>query len=448
MTTSTAMRADSGPNRLVQPRELALGLFPVRDIVLGAKDGWRDGVLQVDLERLASRLVHEAGARRVAIRVARPGDSARIINILDAVEPRCKPDGGQSFPGFLGSLDGTIGRGETHALQGAAVIVCGQVPGEVASQVVSEAMVDMSGPGARYSPFSKTINLVITCDFYDDQGPLKRVAVARYAGLLAARLLAEATIGQRPTRTKVFPTEPRTIACRHDAPRVAYICPGMILSQLHQTFLAGTPIGTTPSIIAGTQMFDGILVSGNYDIGATRNPTFMYQRCPVLEELFEFQHAGDLVFAGVVVTQCLIDGYGGKQRSAHMAAQAAKLLDVDGVVISIEECGHAFADLMLTCQACEDLGIHTSLMMAESAGATGERAATLAFSPGADAVTSMGNMDEVVSLPAVDTLLGGTWPCGRWLLDHIASDPMDTPLMNIFAATCQMGAGTLRGEES
>jgi glycine reductase len=188
------------------------------------------------------------------------------------------------------------------------------------------------------------------------------------------------------------------------------------------------------------------MVSGNYDIGATRNPTYMYQRCPIVHELLTRQTEGTLSFAGVVVSQCLIEGYNGKRRSAHLAAEAARLLGADGAVISIEECGHAYADLMLTCQACEDLGVKTVLLMAESSGADGHRAPALAFADAADAVVSVGNMDEIISLPAVETVLGGTWFRGRWLLHRTVNQSVETPLVNIFAATCQMGPNFLRTE--
>ena len=54
-----------------------------------------------------------------------PGDSARIVKVLDAVEPRTKGRGGGGiFPGFLGPAKAQ-GRGETHVLRGAAVIAAG-----------------------------------------------------------------------------------------------------------------------------------------------------------------------------------------------------------------------------------------------------------------------------------------------------------------------------------
>lgn len=440
MTLSTAPRV-----RPALAHRLELFNYTVRDLRLREETNWAEGVLTVNAEALKKHLIAEAGVRRMGIAVARPGESVRIVNILDAIEPRVKPDNGTIFPGFLGAMDGTVGRGVTHALKGCAVLVCGSVPGEVASQVVSEAIVDMSGPGARYSVFSTTQNLILWCDFYDDHDPVKRVSVARYAGLLAARWLAAATLDHVPDYIRVYGVPEKTSSIKN-GPHVVYICPGMLLSDLHQTFLGGSALTSTPTVVHPTQLMDGILVSGNYDIGATRNPTYLYQRSPIGEVLFSYQEKGLLSFTGVIVTKCLIEGFFGKQRSAYLAAQTAKLLDADGVVISIEECGHAYADLMLTCQACEEMGIKTVLIMAESAGPTGAKPGPIAFAEAADAVISAGNMDEVVSLPAVNVIYGGPWSCGRWMIDSMALEAMETPLANIFAATSQVGAGRLKGE--
>ena len=432
--------------KVIADHRLELLNYTVRDLRLGDETKWSDGVLTVNADELKKHLIAEAGVRRVGIAVARPGEATRIVNILDAIEPRAKPGDGQIFPGFLGAMDGTVGRGQTHAIDGCAVMVCGSVPGEVASQVVSEAMVDMSGPGAEYSPFSRTMNLVLWCDFYDDQGPVKRVSVARYAGLLAARFLAQATLDHSPDATRIYEMPEKALTIQNHTPHVVYICPGMLLSDLHQTFLSGSALTSTPTVVHPTQLMDGILVSGNYDIGATRNPTYFYQRNPIVEALFAHQQNGLLAFAGVIVSKCLIEGFFGKQRSAYLAAQTAKLLDADGAVISIEECGHAYADLMLTCQACEEMGIKTVLLMAESAGPTGAKPGPIAFAEAADAVISVGNMDELISLPAVEAVLGGPWSCGRWMIDNMALEAMETPLANIFAATCQLGPGRLTGE--
>ena len=250
--------------------------------------------------------------------------------------------------------------------------------------------------------------MVLTCRFAAEQGPLERVAAARRAGLLAARHLAAATLNVAPASTRRYSLAP---ARRRVVPRVAYICPGMILSALHQTFLDGVPLNVTPAVLHPAELLDGAVVSGNYDIAATRTPTYFYQRNPIVEELFARHAAGELAFCGVVVTLCLINPYVEKLRSASLAARAARLLGAEGVVISIEECGHAYADLMLTCQACEDIGLKTMLLTAESAGAEGDKPAQLAFARGADAVVSVGNMDERLRAAAGRARVGRRGVC-------------------------------------
>src|SRR5260370_39665904 len=89
----------------------------------------------------------------VGLSWASPGDSGRIVKVLDAVEPRSKGRAG-AFPGFV-SPPKIQGRGETHVLRGAAVVVAGFLPR------AQEALVEMSGPAAGLSPLGLTHNLVV-----------------------------------------------------------------------------------------------------------------------------------------------------------------------------------------------------------------------------------------------------------------------------------------------
>ena len=91
----------------------------------------------------------------VELNVAEPGDKTRIINVLDAVEPRHKASGsGTVFPGMIG-VPVTTGEGLDHVLEGMAVLTVGEpVPGE--SVHWRDSVVDMWGAGAQYTPFSKT----------------------------------------------------------------------------------------------------------------------------------------------------------------------------------------------------------------------------------------------------------------------------------------------------
>lgn len=431
MTTTQSQWPDAG---------LDLALYPVNQLEFGKQTRWSDRTLIVDKSGLEAQLSSAAGAESVEIDIARPGEPVRIVHILDAIEPRCKPGGRPVFPGFLSSPEPS-GTGTTHTLAGMTVMVCAEVTGTVDSQLVSEAILDMAEPAAAYSPFSQTRNLVLTCHFSAGQGPLERTAVARQIGLLAARRLAEATLEATPEAVRHYALPPAPPSL----PRVAYICPGMILAALHQTFLDGVPFNSTPVLIHPCELLDGAVVSGNYDIGSTRNPTYMYQRNPIVEELFGRHTAGELSFVGVILSQCLINPYLEKQRSASLAARMAKLAGANGAIVSIEECGHSYADLMLTCQACEDLGLRTVLVMAESAGGQGDKPATLAFAPQAAAIVSVGNMDQSINLPIVQRVIGGTSFVGRWPLAAPVHGPVDTSLENIFCANCQVGSGLLRG---
>ncbi len=93
-----------------------------------------------------------------------------------------------------------VGEGRTHVLKGMAVITTGEVVG------FQEGILDMSGPGAEFTPFSSTMNLVIqcevdeSCDQYDHEGVLRLVgAGSGVAGLVSWRLMLSQT---RSTLTK------------------------------------------------------------------------------------------------------------------------------------------------------------------------------------------------------------------------------------------------------
>ena len=131
-----------------------------------------------------------------------PGDSARIVKVLDVVEPRTKGTGGAGiFPGFL-ALPPLEGTGETHVLRGAAVIAAGYLPR------AQEAVIDMSGPGAALTPFGATHNLVV--EFTPAEGASwESVDIAVRLGVLkVAALLAGAALDAPPDEVVTLPGDP------------------------------------------------------------------------------------------------------------------------------------------------------------------------------------------------------------------------------------------------
>ena len=160
--------------------KLELHRINVGKLAFGAQTGVSGGVLTINKDELASLLLQDDRLSAVAVDVAHPGENVRIMPVKDAIEPRCKLEGpGEVFPGWIGDVE-NAGEGKTLVLGGMAVLTTGRV---VAPQ---EGIVDMSGPGADYTPFSRTCNVVLSFDTAEDLEPHQREACYRIAGLKAA----------------------------------------------------------------------------------------------------------------------------------------------------------------------------------------------------------------------------------------------------------------------
>ncbi|MCB6367542.1 glycine/sarcosine/betaine reductase component B subunit, partial [Intestinibacillus massiliensis] len=136
---------------------LELGNIPIRDIQFGVKSKIEGDVLYVNTEELQALLAEDQALESVELELAKPGDSTRIMPVKDVIEPRVKVKGdGGVFPGTVSKV-GVVGSGRTNVLKGAAVVTTGKVVG------FQEGLIDMSGIGAEYTPFSKLNNLVLVC---------------------------------------------------------------------------------------------------------------------------------------------------------------------------------------------------------------------------------------------------------------------------------------------
>ena len=81
---------------------LEIGSIHVRDVEIGGRTELSDHTLVVDPDELRALILEDAHFADVAVRVAKPGESVRIIQTLDVVEPRWKITGpGGIFPGFV-----------------------------------------------------------------------------------------------------------------------------------------------------------------------------------------------------------------------------------------------------------------------------------------------------------------------------------------------------------
>ena len=423
--------------------ELEIGTFRLQDVEFGPTTALRAGILSVDRRALTAHLLEDPNLAGVNVEIARPGDSTRIIHILDSVEPRIKVAGGREFPGLLGPPD-LAGSGRVHRLGGVAVLGAAAIPGAADSQGLKEAIVDMAGPGARYHPFGQTVNVVLELEPRAGIAATEAVAACRRAVLRTGGFLAEPTRPLTPDAVERFTLPP----VDSPLPRVAYVMPVMSEGEIHTTFFYGRSVQSVPALVHPNEILDGALVSADYWIGCHRSPTYLYQNEPVIRALYR-RHGVDIDFVGVLLCRCLITSQDEKWRQANQAAKVCRMLGIQGAVISMSNGGHAYVDQMLLCQKLEQAGVATVIGVDEYADADGADFPLVTHVPEATAIVSMGNQEQIVEWPAVQRVLGGT----EFLAGNIyekgflrrPDEPLMVGLRQIYCSTNQLGWSTLRG---
>ncbi len=104
---------------------LEMGTFPVKNIVFGSKTRWDDGVLELNADELLAPILAEPSIESAMLEIGKPGESTRIINYYDILEPRIKVEGSaMTYPGRVGRPADTVGSGRTHRLGGMTIMTC------------------------------------------------------------------------------------------------------------------------------------------------------------------------------------------------------------------------------------------------------------------------------------------------------------------------------------
>jgi sarcosine reductase len=396
----------------------------------GRRTLWEPGRLTVSETELKPLWTGLPGVLGVELHVVRPGDPVRLVNVLDAVEPTIKVESPMAtFPGALGACE-AAGAGKTRRLAGLAVIGVANIR---ASHEISQldvvpdgdAVIDMAGPAADYSYWSSTQNLVLCFDC-DPSVHLPDVDRSiRRATLECARALA----GQVPSEAGPDDVETFSLGPAEDAPPVCVILQVAAEGPLVDTYLYGASLkGAVPTVLDPREVLDGALTAGQYDWAGVRNPTHFYQRSDLLLRLLR-AHGSDVDLRGVVLTLAYLPSAAEKERMAMMAAKLARQLGCGGAILTTFSSGNSQTDTMLTCRACEHLGIRTVALLAETnAGLTDHV-------PEADALVSVGNEEELLPPWEPDEVIGGDV-----LLDgQPATEPRPLPLVSYLGALCQMG---------
>ncbi len=267
------------------------------------------------------------------------------------------------------------------------------------------AIVDMWGPGAVVTPFASTINVVLISQLIDSVSELEAHAAIQSAEFRVANRLAETTRGRIPENVEVFELS----KVDHSLPRVVYICcVGTMLHQPHSSVaLYGLPIQESlPTLIHPNEILDGALTVDARQGGATRTTTWGWMNQPVVFRLLR-EHGKRVNFLGVALQRTRFETELGKQVTAAVTSQMARLLGADGAVITrMLSSGNNFMDVMLTLQACERKGVRTVLITPEWGGTEGTDLPLAFYVPEATAMVTTGSLERPIKLPVPAKVIG------------------------------------------
>ncbi|MCP1110161.1 glycine/sarcosine/betaine reductase component B subunit [Ohessyouella blattaphilus] len=380
--------------------KLTVETVQIKDLQFGEKTRFEEGVLYINKQDILDFAKEEPCFETLKIDIARPGDSTRIINVVDVVEPRCKVSGNIDWPGVLSDDYEIAGSGVTRAAKGMGITLCQN------NTYWSRkwGSYDMSGECAKINPYAKMPQLVIEpmaeegADFRDYREGLRRV------GYKTSVLIAKTTLGVAPESTETFDNETQY----PDLPSIAYSY--QIYSKQYDTqnyrepMVYGNAIpDSLPLIMRPTEVLDGaISLCGGFRCVTT----YEIQNHPIIVELMR-RHGKDINFAGVLITVTSVEA---KHRYlvSKMAANLLKEeLHADGVIVTKGVGGASTLCVGAIASEAEKLGIKAVPIIQILNGKSNLDVECLISEQNVDGIVCSGTYYHNFTLPPVETLLGG-----------------------------------------
>lgn len=409
----------------------------VSSVSFGRVTAFEDGHLQVGRSDACAMFSHPT-LQAVEVSWVSAGAHARIVKVLDAVEPRAKaPGGGGVFPGFLGPA-GLQGKGRTHVLKGVSVVCAGYLPR------AQEAIADMSGPGAPLSPLGALHNLVVEFTPVADPDWEQLAAALRLGALRLAAHLAESAIERPPSEIREL-SAPGEQENKKGLYRVGIVTNLQTQGPFREAFVYGSSFAQSlPTLVDPNDLEDGVVVSGVYSHPALKNPTYLYQNHPVIHTLRAQEHDG-VSLAGIILSPEPMESLLRKELvSAHVASLCV-MARFEAVIVTKEGGGNADADLSLKLDELDRVGIPAVGIAAESSGPEGIGPPLVSLPVVKTALVSAGNSEERLNLPAMEESFGGK---NIDFLGQDARSALEVPLAAIYCALSPLGWGHLRCQEA
>ena len=424
--------------------ELTLLDYSLADIEWDDRTILTDGSLHISVADLQALLADLSHGIQVDCHLARPGESKRIVHVLDTVLPIAKITGpAATFPGFDGAAD-LVGNGQTARFNNLLVTVAGRFPDFNSLTPIEkprEGILDMTGVGAPYSYGSDYFHLVLSLTPDEsvsnaafDQ-TLRRMAL-RCANFLA-RVEKKDVTGKR--RLVALPSVDAKL------PKVVLIY--QVQSQLccARTFYYGEEVSRIlPTFVHPAEFFDGAVVSGNYK-SERKIPTSLHCDNPFIGALLD-DHGKRLNFLGVILSRGYNDSFEQKKKMGLWVARLARNLGADGAVALMEGTGNGTVDFMQTVKACEDEGIKTAAVLHESNGPKGYERPLVDHPKEADGMISRGNVSEKIHIPPLATVIGGNMIDLHLKASHDPSLPFLFDPTIFFGSYSKMGSSGFRAE--
>jgi glycine reductase len=384
--------------------------FNVKNVVWGDETSFHNGILTIckqDLKKQVKTLFK--AVEDIDFDIVKPKENTRIVHLLDTIQPLYKVSGnGMQYSGYFGSPV-TVGDGVTNLLSGFTVMESAALPWDESSASSGllyprDAIMDMTGPIAGFTPFSETFNLVIIYKLAKDKSSIEYDNDIRLIGIKISTYLASLTKDMTPDSSSTYSIDD----IDPKLPNVVLVWQCQNQGAYANTLLYGQSIDNlVPTLLHPNEMLDGCVVSGNYVWPAFKVPTYLHVNHPIVLELYK-NHGKTLNFRGVIFCRSHNPSNWHKERCANFNVKLAKYLDADGLIMAWEGGGNAAVDGMLTIQCAEKNNIKASTITFEFGGVDGTEGILLVDDvPEADAVISGGSIEKHYCLPEVEKVVGG-----------------------------------------
>jgi len=380
--------------------QLTVETVRINDLQFGERTYFDNGVLYVNKTDILAFAEEEPCFDTLKIDITRPGDSTRIINVVDVVQPRCKVSGNIDWPGVLSDDYEIAGSGITRAVEGMGIVLCQN------NTYWSRkwGSFDMSGECAEINPYAKIPELVIEpltngeVDFRDYREGVRRI------GYKTSVMLAKATMTVAAVESETFSNEVQYPYL----PSIAYSY--QIYSKQYDTQNYREPMvygnaapDSLPLIMQPTEILDGaISLCGGFRCVTT----YEIQNHPIIVELMR-RHGKDLNFTGVLITVTSVEAKHRYLVSKMAAGLLKEVLHADGLIVTKGVGGASTLCVGAIAGEAEKLGIKSVPIIQILNGKSNLDVECLISEQNVDSIVCSGTYYHNFVLPPVETLLGG-----------------------------------------